>query len=322
MSGQDHPDAPPPEVPEEFADAYRDAYRRALESDPAFASQAGAEAGAGVGSDVSPEPTDELFGVWSEVPPQEVVAVGTHRTGAEHVPADRWAGLRAARWFVPAVMAASALVLVGAAYAVGVALSGDDEPDKAGPVTAVRTTEPARSGSPSDRPTSGATTTAPGGWDGPVTAVSVDAISADCTAPPSNDSAGRRVTYDPENAIDGKTQTAWRCAGTAVGQTLTLRLAGDTDIARVGLIPGYAKTDPASGVDRYAENNRITRVRWTLADGVTVVQRLDPDPTSRAMQLLRVPRTTTDTLTLEILEAARGQRNTTAISEIATFAAG
>jgi hypothetical protein len=97
---------------------------------------------------------------------------------------------------------------------------------------------------------------------------------------------------------------------------LTLRFGDDVDVAEVGLVPGYAKTDPESGVDRYAENNRITKVRWTLDDGVTVVQRLDPDPSRRTVQRLRVPRTTTDTITLEILAVKRAARNTTAISQI------
>jgi hypothetical protein len=162
----------------------------------------------------------------------------------------------------------------------------------------------------------------PGGWRGPVSAVAVDAIAADCTAPPGRDSAGHQVSYAPENATDGKADTAWRCPGTAVGQVLTLRLGGDTDVAQVGLVPGYAKTDPESGVDRYAENNRITRVRWTLGEGTTVVQRLDPDPTSRGVQLLRIPRTTTDTVIVEILHVRRGARNTTAISEVSLAAAG
>jgi len=297
MSGPEYPDAPPPEVPEEFAAAYREAYQRALEAEPY--------------ADAEPDLPD--------VPPQEVVLVGTHRSDHEVVePAvsllTRW---RAAAWFVPALFAAGALVLVLGAYAVGSALS-DGGPESDGAATAAsatRTTEPARGSSPS-KSASSEPTTSPGGWDGPVDEVTVDAISADCTAPASNDSDGRRVTYVPKNATDGKAQTAWRCSGTAVGQKLTLRLGGDTDVAEVGLIPGYAKTDPASGVDRYAENNRITKVRWTLADGMSIVQRLDPDPSSRAMQLLRVPRTTTDTVTLEILAVKHGSRNTSAISEI------
>jgi hypothetical protein len=299
MSGPEFPDAPPPEVPEEFADAYRDAYRRALESDPAF--------------------DQEQFTDLAEIPPQEVVLVGTHRSDDGATSAHVRPAWRASRWFVPVVVGASALVLVLAAYAVGSAISGDDDLNSGRP-SAVHSTADGASSSPDATPSRSAPSRLPGSWNGPVTDVSAEAISADCTAPASNDSAGRKVTYVPENAIDTKTQTAWRCSGTAIGQKLTLRLGGDTEVAEVGLIPGYAKTDPESGVDRYAENNRITRVRWTLGDGVTFVQKLDPDPSSRAVQLIRVPPTVTDTVTLEITAVRHGPRNTTAISEIANLA--
>jgi hypothetical protein len=296
-------------VPEEFAAAYREAYRRALESGP----------GADVRADAFADPALDL----PEVPPQEVVRVGIHRSEEASPESERaGAGWRASRWFTPALLAVGAVLLVIAAYGIGAALAGDgaDPPGSVDPGTGT-TTDPEPTDEPSDvRPTAKPSSTA-GGWKGEVTPVTVDAISADCTATPSNDSAGRRVTYVPENAIDGETQTAWRCSGDGVGQTLTLRLAGDADVAEVGLVPGYAKTDPESGVDRYAENNRITKVRWTLADGVRVVQRLDPDPSSREMQLLRVPRTTTDTLRLEVLAVRKGPRNTTAISEISLSAA-
>lgn len=293
MSGPEYPDAPPPEVPEEFAAAYRDAYLRALQAEEPS----------------GPEPE-----------PAPVVTPATPDVAANHrQPAAPW---RTSRWFLPVLVAVTALMLVVAAYAVGKALSGEDEPDSARPEV---TRSPLPSASPDDptspdEPTTSATSSAPGSWDGEVEAIGVDAIAADCTAGPSTDAAGRRVTYVPENAIDAKAQTAWRCAGTAVGETLTLRIVDGAEIAQVGLIPGYAKTDPESGADRYAENNRITRVRWTFGD-VSVVQRLDPDPSSRALQLLRVPRTEADTITLEILAVKRGPRNTTAISGIEISAA-
>jgi hypothetical protein len=295
MAAPEIPDAPPPEVPEEFADAYREAYRRALESGP--------DAG------------------FPEVPPQEVLHVGTHRSEAVGPPSvvAEW---RSAPWFLPTVIGVSGLVLVLAAYAVGKVVSDDDQPSTAAP-TGGSTARPHSSPSTQTKPPKKvAPSTAPGGWEGPVSAVSVDAISADCTAPPGRDSAGKKVTYVPDNAIDDKADTAWRCDGTAVGQKLTLRMGGDVDVAEVGLVPGYAKTDPESGVDRYAENNRISRVRWTLGDGQSIVQHLDTGRSSRAVQLLRVPRTTTDTITLEILAVARGPRNTTAISDIQVLAAG
>lgn len=289
MSGPEYPDAPPPEVPVEFAATYRDAYLRALGSEEPF------------------DPATEAQ------QPAPTAAPSTAVVERDRRPATPW---RTSRWFLPVLAAVTALMLVLAAYVVGRAFSGDDEPAAAQPQV-TRTPEPSAS---TDDPTTSEASTSPGSWDGEVEAVSVDAISADCTAAPSTDAAGRRVTYVPENAIDARAQTAWRCAGTAVGETLTLRIVDGADVAEVGLIPGYAKTDPESGADRYAENNRITRVRWTFGD-VSVVQRLDPDPSSRAMQLLRVPRTEADTVTLEILAVARGPRNTTAVSEIAIAAA-
>jgi hypothetical protein len=84
----------------------------------------------------------------------------------------------------------------------------------------------------------------------------------------------------------------------------------------VGLIPGYAKTDPASGTDRYAENNRISRVRWRLGNGVVITQRLDPSPTDREVQAIRVPRTVTGKVTLVIAAVRRGSKDTTAISSV------
>ncbi len=301
MSGPEHPDSPPPEVPEEFVDAYREAYRRALES----------------GVDAAPDHAAPDHAAQAMVTPGQDVPLAATRPDEGPAPARRTTRWRDARWLWPVAIGASALVLVTAAYAAGRALSGDgSESGGSARPSAARTTTPDRARSPHAGPTEAEPSTAPGGWAGAVADVEVRAISADCTAPPSNDSAGHRVTYVPENAIDDRADTAWRCAGKAIGQQLTLRMSEDVDVAEVGLVPGYAKTDPASGADRYAENNRITRVRWILGDGDSVVQRLDPDPSSRSVQLLRVPRTTTDTVTLEILGVRRGPRNTTAISQI------
>jgi len=301
MPGDHLPDAPPPELPEEFAAAYREAYRRALEAEAAD----------------RPAPP--------VVPPQEAAATGGDQVRSDPAGSDppgafaRWRG---SAWFLPSVVVAGGLVLVAAAYGLGAALGNDDQPEVRGATPQVtRTTGPARSQSPSADSGEPKPSSAPGGWTGPVSPVGIDAISADCTASPGTDSAGHPVSYVPENAIDRKAQTAWRCDGTAVGQKLTLRLAASSDVAEVALIPGYAKTDAASGVDRYAENNRITRVRWTFGDGASVVQRLDPDPASRRLQAIRVPRTSTDTVTLEILAVRRGSRDTTAISEIRLAAA-
>jgi hypothetical protein len=56
-------------------------------------------------------------------------------------------------------------------------------------------------------------------------------------------------------------------------------------------------------------------VRWTIGD-VVVDQRLSPSKDDRSLRLLRVPRSETRSVELEILGVVRGPRNTTAISEV------
>lgn len=153
-------------------------------------------------------------------------------------------------------------------------------------------------------------------YDGRVRAVGPARSSATCQAPSSVDAAGNPVTYEPMKAHDSDLTTAWRCDGSGAGQSVTLELPQQTAVAEVGLVPGYAKTDPANGVDRYAENNRITRVRWRFDDGTTFVQRMSADPGDRSMRTMRIPVTETSAVVLEIVSSERGPRNTVAISEI------
>jgi hypothetical protein len=76
-----------------------------------------------------------------------------------------------------------------------------------------------------------------------------------------------------------------------------------------------------SNADRFAENNRVKRVRWTIGD-TKVVQRFSGSPDDRNLQLLRVPKTKADTVELEILAVKKGPRNKTAISEVQIGRAG
>ena len=124
------------------------------------------------------------------------------------------------------------------------------------------------------------------------------------------------MSYAPSNVYDQDLTTAWRCDGDGAGQKLTVDLADATKIGEVGLIPGYAKTDARSGVDRYAENNRITKVRWVFDDGTSVEQSFDASPTNRAMQSMRIPVTKSSRVVVEILDVQSGPRNTIAVSEL------
>ena len=140
--------------------------------------------------------------------------------------------------------------------------------------------------------------------------------SASCQTGNSVDAAGNVVSYEPSKAYDSNLATAWRCDGPGAGERFTVTLPKETEVAELGLVPGYAKTDPASGEDRYAENNRITKVRWRFDDGTTFVQRMKGDPTDRSMRTMRIPATSTGRVVIEILATQPGPRNTVAISEL------
>ena len=90
-----------------------------------------------------------------------------------------------------------------------------------------------------------------GPYAGAISAVMPAQASADCQAPPARDDAGNVVSYAPAELYDTDLSTAWRCDGSAVGQTVTFVLPPNTEIAEVGLVNGYAKVDPTSGAVRY-----------------------------------------------------------------------
>jgi hypothetical protein len=300
---------PPPEVPDEFAAAYRAAYEEAMNASAATGSHragaAHAEPSGPTERSARPEPTGPSAAErWQAV-----------QAGAE----ERWAamtaglgGWRRQRWFLPVLAGAGALVLVIGAYLLGTAFSDDD------PAAAPRTDANGRAIYAGDSSTGspGRPAVSTGkAWRGDVEAVTPTRVRATCTAPAGVDSGGDPVSYRAGNVADGDVSTAWRCDGAASGVRLVMVLPDATPLAEVGLVPGYAKTDPVSHVDRYAQNNRITRVRWTIGD-ITVEQKLDGSAGTRRMQLLRIPRTTASRVTLQILDVSRGPRNTTAISEV------
>lgn len=100
------------------------------------------------------------------------------------------------------------------------------------------------------------------------------------------DAGSRPVTYAAANLFDGRTSTAWRADGDLEGQVLTFTFDRPRQLSKVGLVNGYAKVDPVSRADRYAQTRRITRVTWTV-DGQEVVQDLRPD--DRDEQVVRFP---------------------------------
>lgn len=315
-------------MPEEFAAAYRAAYERALAAqsdgpqhreDPGPEPGPVAEAGAdGVdGVDAEADDADEL-------PVRRgPLRIGTHRTADTYASEDdtpTWfERVRDSGWLVPFLLVLLALLLILGAYAVGRRfadqVAGDAAPD-AEPTVVISEDGTDGGKQPVTHQQPGA-----GAWTGTVTPLGGVRARVSCTSTSGVDASGKPVTYGPSNLLDGAADTTWRCDGSAIGEKITLALGEALPIGQVGLIPGYAKTDDASEVDRFAENNRITRVRWTIG-GTRVVQQLSGSPTDRNLQLLRVPRTVADTVVLEILAVKKGPRDTTAISEIQLGQAG
>ena len=212
-----------------------------------------------------------------------------------------------------------ALLLILGAYAVGRAFAGKVNDDASASSGADRRDERARS-----RPEAPARLH-PGAGQGSLgrqgRAGRRRQGEGDLHVGPRKDASGAKVSYAAANLTDGVADTTWRCDGTAIGKKIILALPDKTAIGEVGLIPGYAKTDDATGDDRYAENNRVTRVRWTIGD-IVIDQKMNGSTDDRSLRLLRVPRTEADEVQLEILAVAKGPRNTTAISEVQLGRAG
>lgn len=161
----------------------------------------------------------------------------------------------------------------------------------------------------------------------PATPVDIAAVEASCQRESGVDQASNPVEYKPEFVLDEDTQTAWQCRDTdGAGETLTFDLGEPVAVSELGLIPGYAKTDPHEGTDWYPLNRRLTEVRWHFDDGEPLVQTLDPHPDLRDMQSVSLdePRTTS-TLTMEIVSSVLGpdgNRNNVAVTEVMITACG
>jgi hypothetical protein len=128
-------------------------------------------------------------------------------------------------------------------------------------------------------------------------------VKVGCQAPQTTDDAGSPVYYVPEQMVDGRMNTAWRCNGNGIGQVVTFEFPPGTTIVEVGLVNGYAKVDPASGAKRYGEYRRITKATWTFANGTSFQQSLEDGV--KTVQKLSIPSQPADEVTLTI-EASSG----------------
>jgi len=137
------------------------------------------------------------------------------------------------------------------------------------------------------------------------------------------DAAGVPVTYDPVNTLDGVGGTAWRCPGSAVGQRLVLDFGRPVLLTSVGLVPGYDKTDPVDGTDRFGENRTVTAVTWSFDTGAAHRQDVPLPGRAMARARLEAPVTTTRVV-LEIAGTGNDGaiRDFTTISDVAFTGTG
>lgn len=136
------------------------------------------------------------------------------------------------------------------------------------------------------------------------------------TAPPTTDLDGNLVAYEASQMGDGNPATAWRTAGDATGQTITVTLPEPGVVTRVGLVNGYAKQ--IAGVSWYPNNRRTVAVSWGFDDGTSVEQTFAERP---GMQRVQVPPVETATVTITftaVTPPGLGNlgRDYTAISEV------
>jgi serine/threonine-protein kinase len=141
-------------------------------------------------------------------------------------------------------------------------------------------------------------------------------VTASDTAPASVDGAGNPVTYAPTNVIDGDVQTAWRTLGDGRGERVTLIFDNPIDVERIGLIPGYAKTDTETGANRFFQGRIIGSVRYLVPGLPPTSQTFRPEPVPQFVRL----GVTTSRITVEILGTTEpGSLDYTAISEIYVY---
>jgi Zn-dependent protease with chaperone function len=144
--------------------------------------------------------------------------------------------------------------------------------------------------------------------------------TASATAPDSVDDAGNPVGYGAANVLDGDRSTAWRVKGDGSGATVTLSLPRATHVTQVGLVPGYAKVDAASGRDRFGENRRVREVRWHFGDGTVTEQRFQDRPVLQRVAVDVV----TSRVVIEIVATVPGDpaHDFTAISDVSVAGTG
>ena len=197
-------------------------------------------------------------------------------------------------------LALAVVVLVAGGLLLLVAPSGDDGDDGA-----------ARSGAMGRGDERGNTTEA----DRRATVTPAD-VTVPGSAPASVDEAGDPVTFEATNMLDADPRTSWRMAGDGSGAVVTFSFDDPVTVTQVGLINGYAKTDPPH--DWYAGNRRIEAVTWVFDDGTEVEQDLAEVHKPQLIPVDAAATTQVELRILDVTEPGGGPdgRDFTAISDV------
>ncbi|HWS31155.1 MAG TPA: hypothetical protein VN408_00275 [Actinoplanes sp.] len=144
----------------------------------------------------------------------------------------------------------------------------------------------------------------------------VASVTATSTADSAQDAGGSTVTFDADNVADNDPETAWRTPGTGIGESLTFTFSRPVHLTSVGVIPGYAKLDPTSGVNRFTENRRVEQARFDFGGGIVNDYSFSDSTESQTYTIEMI----TDSVTVTILDSTdKTKRNYTALSEIAFY---
>jgi len=167
-------------------------------------------------------------------------------------------------------------------------------PSESGPRAIPVSTPDSRPTSRPPSPTSTPIPTAP-----PITRLPVTAVKASASATPGTDFCGTRTTYEPTLVLDGQADTTWRVPGER-DMWLQLDFPGEVRLHRVGIVPGYNKTDPCDRTDRFIQNRVIQEVKLEFSNGQSMKWTLAYD---RRMQFVSTGAVRTRFVRLVILSS-------------------
>lgn len=152
----------------------------------------------------------------------------------------------------------------------------------------------------------------------PVRLVALGKPDATCAARASVNASGEKVMFGPRHLVDGKTATAWRCAGDGSKQKVTFTLPRRVRVTKLALVPGWATKDEKSKANRFAENGAPTAVTWRLA-GHRVEQRIGkPEPTWSSVRPKSPVSAREITLTIDSIRKGN-RRDMVAVSEVRVY---